>query len=623
MADIDVTIGADTSQYQAELKKAEKSNDSFEKSTKGIGLTAKESFALLTAGAAAAIQIASKLADALAAPIQAFRESELATNKLTLALENQGLGVADLSKKYSDIAKRLQDKTGVDDDAIKSNLALLQSFVGQNEISEELAGTLVDLAERTGSMESAAQVLGRAINGDVRGLKQFGVSIDETGTRAERTAELIEKFGTRVGGAAAAANQGLGGFRGLQSAFGDLLETIGEQFAPVVSDIIVALKNLTKSLSESGALKSFASLIALAVKPIVGLIEILGQAVVFIDNLKKKFESILPTLLKFTRLGFGGGTASEEVAGPPAPPSKAEQEQAKAEKERARLQKEAADAQEAERVRQDQIATENRDQFNQRVLDSNEEFNALSSEQQKAFLDQNREQLFKSFQTTAEAQEVFAQESINKQIAANNRSLQEQQRYGATYAAINKVLYSDQVVGASKAFGELTALQKSQNAGLKAIGKAAAVADITIKTAQSAMNIYAGFSAIPFVGPILGVAGAAAAVAFGAEQIGNVLAAQQGGIVPGVNQGFDSVPALLQPGELVVPRNSFSEVVGAVADRRSALNGESTSNSFGGSAAGGGGQVTAKLEFSGDGAEKFLTARQVEARSLGTLAEAS
>jgi hypothetical protein len=84
------------------------------------------------------------------------------------------------------------------------------------------------------------------------------------------------------------------------------------------------------------------------------------------------------------------------------------------------------------------------------------------------------------------------------------------------------------------------------------------------------MDIYAGFATIPIIGPALGIAGAAAAVAFGAEQIGTVTSAAQGGLITGGIPGIDSVPVLAQAGELVAPRQNYEEVVGSVAAKRMA-----------------------------------------------------
>lgn len=158
-----------------------------------------------------------------------------------------------------------------------------------------------------------------------------------------------------------------------------------------------------------------------------------------------------------------------------------------------------------------------------------------------------------------------AQENIlKKKIELRNQELADRKKYGQTVATLGKILGSEEVAGAKSAAGELVQLQQSKSKELKAIGKAAGVAQITISTAESAMNIYKGFSTIPIIGPALGVAGAAAAVLFGGERIRQVVSAADGGLIEGGVAGKDSVPAMLMPGELVVPRKNFNDVVGAV-----------------------------------------------------------
>lgn len=179
-----------------------------------------------------------------------------------------------------------------------------------------------------------------------------------------------------------------------------------------------------------------------------------------------------------------------------------------------------------------------------------------------------RSQLLEGEMTDAEAKRQVYQQMLRDRIEANNRFLQEQAKFGTAFATINKAINSDEVQGTKSATSELVALTQSKNSALKAIGKASAVANIAIATAESAMNVYKGFSAIPFVGQALGIAGAAAAIAFGAERTSQVLAAAQGGVVTGGIPGVDSVPAMLTPGELVVPKQNFNEVVGSVQASR-------------------------------------------------------
>jgi hypothetical protein len=143
---------------------------------------------------------------------------------------------------------------------------------------------------------------------------------------------------------------------------------------------------------------------------------------------------------------------------------------------------------------------------------------------------------------------------VKDQIERNNQFLTDQARFGETYAKLNQTLNSREVQGAKTAADELIGLTQSKNATLKAIGKAAAVTQIGISTAEAAMNVYKSLSGIPLIGPALAVSGALAAVAFGAERTAQVVAANQGGVVPGYGPNVDSVPAMLSPGEIVIPK---------------------------------------------------------------------
>jgi hypothetical protein len=125
------------------------------------------------------------------------------------------------------------------------------------------------------------------------------------------------------------------------------------------------------------------------------------------------------------------------------------------------------------------------------------------------------------------------------------------------------------------------------------------------------MNIFTGFSSIPIVGYALGIAGAAAAVVYGAEQIGNVTAAATGGLVGGVGSG-DTQPYLLTPGEVVTPKQNYEELInGAIQQRGYVQPGQAGSGN-------GNQNVAVQIGFDGRQAQQVLTAQQVQAKALGT-----
>lgn len=565
--------------------------------------------------------------------VKAFSESEKASNELELSLQNQGIASATLIDRYKKLATELQNKTGVDDDAIIKGQAVLQNFIGQNEISAELATSMVNLAEKTGSLESAAEVLGRAVGGNVRGLKQYGITIDEGLTTQERLAQITEKVGQKFDGQAEAANKGLGSFRGLQTAIGNFLEEIGKRLAPAISGAVTALTQFFQTLSANGPLIDFiveAGKIGLIITGVitglataaitiiklqqafaiaqaavtafglaskiavgatgVGLLLVVAaeiyanwnkifpvmQAVytTFVSNISN-LTSALGTILKGAfsldpaRIQQGLAEVRQVIAeGYDEINSLGEESVQKTVEQNAQKAENAAETAAAINAIDQQKAEQN-NILQAQILADDANFQALSLEQQKLFLDQKGNQLRESIATAQGVQFAGIEAQAKSQIESNKRYLLEQQKFGTAYAEINKVLYSEQVQGASQSFGELAKLQQSSNSTLKTIGKAAAVGQITISTAESAMKAYAGFQSLPFgLGIPLGIAAAGAVVAFGGEQIAKVVSAQDGGIVPGINKGFDSVPAILQPGELVIPRQSAGETIDAVANQR-------------------------------------------------------
>lgn len=256
---------------------------------------------------------------------------------------------------------------------------------------------------------------------------------------------------------------------------------------------------------------------------------------------------------------------------------------------------------------------ENRAELHDMLYEQNAEFQAMDEEQRQMFIDQNQSELLGMYESEDTIRRQAALKRAQESIKADNQYLADKQKFGTAYAMLNKAMHSEIYQGSKQAFGELAQLQQSSNSTLKSIGKAAAVANIIIKTAESAMAIFAGFSTIPIVGPSLGLAGAAAAVAFGAEQIGRVTSAADGGVITGGIPGMDSVPSLLMPGELVVPQRNFSDVINAVAAQQN-----QDTNGGAAGVAGVEGTVAVAIGFDGSDAEQVITARQTEARALGT-----
>lgn len=207
-----------------------------------------------------------------------------------------------------------------------------------------------------------------------------------------------------------------------------------------------------------------------------------------------------------------------------------------------------------ERERQAKITEEQVQAAEQRRI-FQEELQALSAEERALLDEEDIARQEAKVLTEQQIRKADAEEQLAENIKRRNQFLKDEIKFGTELAKAKALFNSQEVQGAEQTAGQLTALSQSKNATLKGIGKKAASVQAGIDTARGAIAAYQSLAGIPVVGPALGVAAAGALTAFGFERIREINAAQAGGIVPpGGGGARDRVPALLEPGELVVPR---------------------------------------------------------------------
>lgn len=207
-------------------------------------------------------------------------------------------------------------------------------------------------------------------------------------------------------------------------------------------------------------------------------------------------------------------------------------------------------------------------------------FEASLDEADKARLKNLNEAEIKELQSKFATQRSLEKKVLQERLAEKSeekaRFLEDEIKYGKSVADAKKVFASQEVQGVRDTSQQLAQLMNSRNNTMKSIGKAAASTNAAIATGEGAIKAYSSLAGIPIVGPALGIAAAAALVAYGVEQQRNIWAANSGGMVPydfGSTRGVDSVPSMLTPGELVVPEKNFDEVVDATAASRAAKDG--------------------------------------------------
>ena len=243
-----------------------------------------------------------------------------------------------------------------------------------------------------------------------------------------------------------------------------------------------------------------------------------------------------------------------------------------------------------------------------------EDANALEEEEKALKLERIAEEdeadiqrILDKAMTKEEIAKEFALKELDRNVKDKNQFLRDEMKFGESIARFKQIMRNKEVQGALSTNNQLIQLTNSKNSTLKGIGKAASIVQIGVKTAEGAISAYTSLAGIPVVGPALGAAAAAALIAFGAEQIGNVLSAAQGGIVPGGTGGArDRIPALLEPGELVVPRQITSDFIQSIGRPEAANVGEV-----------GGGNVEVMVGFKDDAFE-IIEQKLLERRAIGS-----
>ena len=189
-----VSLELETTKYQAELKGAQAATVA---QTNGMSA----GFSKFSAAASAAFAAVGVAAVAgLAYSVNAAIEANDAQLKLQNTFENNPQLADSSAEAFTRQADALRDLTGVDDEAIISSQAMLGQFDLTGEEVLKLTPLIVDLSEKMGiDLETAVKAVGKATQGNTGSLARYGISIDETNTKAAAFTETVEGLGVAQG----------------------------------------------------------------------------------------------------------------------------------------------------------------------------------------------------------------------------------------------------------------------------------------------------------------------------------------------------------------------------------------------------------------------------------------
>ena len=266
-----VYLAADTANFKRNMNQAETTASGFGSKISSLGssLTNMLGPALLGAGIAAGAMAVKFGVDG----VKAFMEDEAAAAKLATTLGN--LGFADATASVEAMIDAEQRLTGVTDTELRTSFDRLIRSTHDVETATNALKLAEDIAAGTGkSLESVANALGKAYDGNTVGLGKLGIGLDaatlKSGNMKEITKALSETF---AGQAETAAGTYQGQIKRLTVGFGELQESFGRGFlgalgntAGKTDELMTSMKDLEPAIENVGTTiaTTFGSLVTAA-----------------------------------------------------------------------------------------------------------------------------------------------------------------------------------------------------------------------------------------------------------------------------------------------------------------------------------------------------------------------
>ena len=613
-------------------KTADKTTKSFKEATKEINnstnsfksVKERADFAvtalkgLVLEGVHFAVTALKDLGKSIINAFNSFAESEKVTNRLTAALKNQGIYSQYLLKDYENFAKEMRNYSGVADDVIKENMTLLTNYGLMGDELKRATNAAMNLSVGLGTdLKSATMMLAKATEGNITAFSKYGITIQDTGDKAKNLELILKGVEDKFGDLAKANTDNLA------TQVAVLKENWEELKKELISGVVPAVNTIIKKFNELFVARdvkkenqyisdlvdrqrsyyetiSYYEDIIAKKKETNWLKELLGYKAntaveeAQIANYKEEIEKINTLIKQHNELkSINKKRAEEDLANRQkelkAIKAKAEAEQKAEEEKRKREEAELKWKEELEKKKMDlQISSQ------QNVLNNIADLNKSASDYELAekvnYYEKEYQAKIDSLDRQIQAMQNAGQEETNNYalLLEQKKALDEEYQVfkdeedklikekGTALHDFNVWLTQDEVQKKKKSITALSALQNSKIKEVAALGKAAAIADTTISTYHMAVEAYEALAGIPGVGPALGIAAAAAATAYGLEQVANIAGVQ---FASGTDYVTSDMIAQVHQGEIIVPR-TFSDAIrsGDVALTSSNFEAETISN---------------------------------------------
>lgn len=468
-------------------------------------------------------------------------------------------------------------------------------------------------------LQSAFQMVARAAEGNVTALSRYGIKVDTSKSQSEQFAQALEQIDGKFGQlAGSSANNLITKTNVLKETWGDFQKQVGAAFEPLgqlivnvltkgVHGLQIAFRFCTDTLNilvESGVqgfnyvslgiLKTKEILQELSVKTLefrnaIGLAsdEAVDMARKNLEATQAEIERKKEQIELFSQSTQYLESERDALAANSAANKQAADEQIAAAKARMQAEQEAEEARKKaekeakERAEQEARDAENREKrvsdfkFATRMeyLNQVAEIERAQTGYEQAEIVTRNEQEYQAKRTALENQIAYLAENnandvnakielqeqlkvLDEEYAAFKKTLQDEEEQGKiSFNALDKFLADERTKNAMNSLNYISQLQNAKNKEMAAVGKAAAIATATVDTYKAANAAYSAMAGIPIVGPALGAAAAAAAIATGLMNVGKIVGVQFAVGTPNVTQ---DMLATVHAGEIIVPK-TFSE----------------------------------------------------------------
>ncbi len=279
--------------------------------------------------------------------INAFKESEAAMAQTNAVLKSTGGAANVTSQDVLNLAQKLRDMSGADDEAIQASENLLLTFTkvrneaGQgNNIFDQSTAAILDMATSMNNgaipsledLNSKTILVGKALNDPIKGLTaltRVGVSFtdgqkeqitamvesgDTMGAQKLILAELSKEFG---GAAKAAGDTFAGAQAKAAQSIEDVQEKLGAILLPVLTEVSQAFADLITTIEPLIEVVGtvFAAAVSAATQSLEDMIAPVGQLLDMVPSLGSATEDSSGSLFDYTKAIINIGNPITTVTG--------------------------------------------------------------------------------------------------------------------------------------------------------------------------------------------------------------------------------------------------------------------------------------------------------------------